>query len=168
DAVGVGDDPPVVLLRLALVRDLDLDADGVALQHRAHDLHGASEERHAGAVDEPGLHDQPLAQRESEGAGRGSAAEDGLALDVLHVHEQRLGEAAQVHEVDDVGLGDRAGQRAVHVADLVLLEGRSLTSHVGSPLTIRIYSPRYARRTSAFSLNSAAVPDSTTLPVSST
>ena len=40
-----------------------------------------------------------------------------------------------VHEVDDVGLGHRAGQRAVHVADLVLLEGRSLASHGGSSVS---------------------------------
>mgnify|MGYP003693833219 CR=1 FL=1 len=63
-------------------------------EHRRYDLHGAAEERHAGAVDEPGLHDQAFAEREGQGAGRGPAAEDRLALDVLHVHEQRLGEAA--------------------------------------------------------------------------
>src|SRR5262245_22192946 len=41
DAVGVGDDPPVALPGLALVRDLDFHADGVALQHRGNDLHRA-------------------------------------------------------------------------------------------------------------------------------
>ena len=39
----------------------------VALEHRRHDAHLAAEEGHAGAVDEPGLHDQPLAQREGQG-----------------------------------------------------------------------------------------------------
>src|SRR4030095_1127520 len=87
DAVEVRDDAAIGLLGLALVRDLDLDPDGVALQTRGHDLHRAPEERHPGAVDESGLHDQALAEREGERAGRGASAEDGLPLDVLHVHE---------------------------------------------------------------------------------
>src|SRR6185369_8655519 len=86
---------------------------------------------HAGAVDEPRLHDQALAQRERQRPGGGAAAEDRLALDVLHVQEERLGEAALVDEVHDVGLRHRAGQCAIDVAHLVLLEGDSLSVHPG-------------------------------------
>src|SRR5213593_190452 len=61
---------------------------------------------------------------------RGATAEHRLALDELHVQEQRLGEAAGVDEVHDVGLRHRARQRPVHVAHLVPLEIDSLLLHV--------------------------------------
>jgi hypothetical protein len=48
----------------------------------------------------------------------------------LHVHEQRLVEPAEVHEVDDVGLRHRPPQRAIDGADGVGLEVQSLSDHV--------------------------------------
>src|SRR5882672_9715702 len=125
----VGDDAAVRLLRLALVRDLDLDRERVALEHRRRHAQLPAEIRHAGPVDEPGLHDEPLGEREGQGAGRGAPLEQGLARHVLHVHEERLAEPAQVHERHDVRLRHRAAERAEDGADLVLLEGEALTDH---------------------------------------
>src|ERR1041384_7624940 len=51
-AVRVGDDATIGLLRLPLVRHVDLDADRVALQHRRHHAELAAQPGHAGAVDE--------------------------------------------------------------------------------------------------------------------
>src|SRR4029434_858268 len=55
--------------------------------------------------------------------------EQRFAGDVLHVHEQRLGEAAQVHETHDVGLPYPAIERPGRGADRVLLVGQALADH---------------------------------------
>src|SRR5919108_4903889 len=129
DPVAVGDDAPVRLLGLALVDYLDLHADRIALEHRRHDAQLPSEPRHAGAVDEPRLHDEALREGEGERARCGAPCEHRLALDVLHVDEQRLDEAAEVDEVDDVGLRDGARERAVHGAYLVAVVVDPIASH---------------------------------------
>src|SRR5439155_1255258 len=136
DTVAVGDDAPVELLRLTLIGHLDLDRERVSLEHRRDHADLAAEERHAGAVDEAGLHDQALGERPGQGSRRRAAREDRLARDVLHVHEERLGEPAEVDEGDDVGLRHRAAERAEGGTDLVRLEGQALCSHGPS------YSPR--------------------------
>src|SRR5262249_27140356 len=145
---------------------------------------------------EAGLDHQPLGEAEGEGAGRGLALEDGGGRHVLHVVEQRLGEAAQVDESADVRLGHGAAQRFVLRPDLVLLVGQSLLDHVISPRGtpspyplstgergLRTLArdgggggggggfpppPRHARRTSGLSARSRALPSSTMPPVSST
>src|SRR5262249_40017990 len=145
---------------------------------------------------EAGLDHQPVGEAEGEGAGRGLALEDGGGRHVLHVVEQRLGEAAQVDESADVRLGHGAAQRFVLRPDLVLLVGQSLLDHVISPRGtpspyplsrgergLRTLAPgrgegrvrgsvhastRYARRTSGLSARSRALPSSTMPPVSST
>src|SRR4029450_12075441 len=91
----VSHDTAVGLLGLALVRDGDGDADGVARQHWGYDADLAAEIGHAGAVDQPRLHDEPLGEREGECPWRGLALEDRLARHVLHVVEERLVEAAE-------------------------------------------------------------------------
>src|SRR5207245_1671853 len=84
---------------------------------------------HAGAVDEAGLDDEPFRQAEREGAGHRPALEHRLLRHVLHVHEEGLGEPAEVHEGGDVRIADGAGQRLVPCADLVLLVGQALLHH---------------------------------------
>ena len=86
----------------------------------------AAEIGHAGAVDETRLHHEALGEAEGEGAGGGLALEHRRRGHVLHVVEERLVEAAQVDEGADIRLGDRAPQRLVGRADLVLLVGQSL------------------------------------------
>src|SRR4030095_7233513 len=87
DTVVVRDDTAVGLLRLALVRHLDLDGERVALEHRRRHPDLAAEIGHARAVDQPGLHDQPFGEGKRQGAGRRATLEQRLPRDVLHVHE---------------------------------------------------------------------------------
>src|SRR5438094_151348 len=142
-AVGVRHDAAIRLLGLALVHHLDLDPDRVALEDRSDHADLAAQPGHARPVDESGLHDQALGQREGQRSRRGPPAEDGFLLNELHVHEERLGEATLVHEVDDVGLGHRAAQRVIPRPDGVLLERQSASQHVAPPrYGVRAYSPR--------------------------
>ncbi len=128
-ARGSGDAAPFRLFGPGLAGHPDLDGERVAFENRCRHADLAAEIRHPGAVNQAGLHDQPLGERECQGARRRAPLEHRLARDVLHVHEQGLREAAQVDERDDVGLRDRAAERAVHRADLVLLEGQSFPDH---------------------------------------
>src|SRR5256884_985572 len=142
-AVGVRHDAAIRLLGLALVHHLDLDPHRVALEDRSDHADLAAQPRHARAVDEAGLHDQALGQPEGQRCRRGPAAADGFPLTDAPVHEERLGEATLVHEVDDVGLGHRAAQRAIPRPDGVLLERQSASQHVAPPrYGVRAYSPR--------------------------
>src|SRR6266540_5208363 len=125
----VGDDAAVRLLGLALVGDRHRHADGVSGEDGGDDPDLAAEIGHAGAVDEPGLHDEPFRQAEGEGAGHRPALEHRLLRHVLHVHEEGLGEPAEVHEGGDVGVADGAAECLVPRADLVLLVGQSLLDH---------------------------------------
>src|SRR5437899_1294200 len=102
-AVGVHHDAAIRLLGLALVHHLDLDPHRVALEDRSDHADLAAQPGHARAVDEAGVHDQALGQREGQRSRRGPPAEDGFLPNELHVHEERLGEATLDHEVDDVG-----------------------------------------------------------------
>ena len=102
------------------------DVERVAHQHRRDDLDLAAEVRHAGAVDEPRLHDQPLGEAEGEGARRRLALEDRRAATYSMSIEERLVEAAEVDEGADVRLRHRAPQRLVGGAHLVLLVRQSL------------------------------------------
>jgi hypothetical protein len=125
----IRDDAAVGLLRLTLVGDLDLHAERVALEHRRGHAQLASEVRHARAMNEAGLHDQPLGQRERQGPGRHAPLEQRLAGDIFHVHEERLGEATEVDERHDVGLRNRSAERPEGSADLVLLKIQSRADH---------------------------------------
>src|SRR2546427_7809889 len=144
-AVPVGHDAAVRLLRFSLVDHLDLDPDRVALEHGRHDAQLAAEPRHARAMDQSCLHDEPLGERERERARCGPPREDGLPLDVLHVDEERLDEAAQIDEAHDVRLGHGARERAMDGAHLVGVVVETLRSHGG-------HSPRYAARPAPVSL----------------
>src|SRR2546422_8349608 len=101
----------------------------VPLEQRRDHADLGAEERHAGAVDEAGLHDQPLGECPRQGARRRAPREERLARDVLHVHEERLVEAAEVDERDDVGLRHRTAERTERRANRVLLEVQALDSH---------------------------------------
>src|SRR5712692_5429447 len=131
--VPIRDDTAVGLLRLALLRDDHADAERIAHEHGGHDLDLAAQIRHARAVDEARLHDEPFGEAEGEGAGSGAALEDRGGLHELHVVEERLVEAAQVDEGADVRLRHRAAPRLVRGAGVVLLVGQSVRSHLGSP-----------------------------------
>src|SRR6185503_8331636 len=122
----VGDDPAIGLLRLTFFDDLYFDTDGIALEDGRGHADVTAEPGHAGAVNEPGLHYQTLGQRERQRAGRGPAAEHRFTLDVLHVVEEWLVEAAEVDEIDDIRLRDGAAQCAIHGADRVFLEIHTL------------------------------------------
>src|SRR5262249_45727488 len=125
----VRDDPAVGLLGLALLGHRDLHGQGVALEHRRRQAHLTPEVCHPRAVDEAGLHDEPLGEGERERAGRCAPLEDRFARDIFHVHEERLVEAAQVHEGHDVRLRHGPAERAERGADFVLLEGQTVASH---------------------------------------
>src|SRR5438445_743321 len=64
-----------------------------------------------------------------ERAGGDAAAEDSFLGHVLHIDEEWLEVAGQVHEEDDLGLADRPGHRPRAVADLHVLEIASHAAH---------------------------------------
>ena len=122
DPVAEGDHAPVGLLRLPPVDDLDLDRDRVARQHRRQHPDVVGQEGQARPVQDARLERQALGEREGEHPGRDPRAEHALPPDVLQVHEERLREARQRHELEDLEVGDGPPERPVARPDGELLE----------------------------------------------
>jgi len=101
----------------------------VALEHGPDHADFTAEVRHARPVDRVRPNHAPLHERVGEGTGGRAPLEERLARDVVHVHEGRFVEAAEVDERHDANLRDRAPEGADNRADLVLLEVQRTALH---------------------------------------